>query len=78
MAGGRGLTAGLAAYLRAEKDLGRVAVYADPDTAATMIVGARHEAVLPHVFRGAVAGRAERVASCHGSSLFRVYAAGSG
>lgn len=39
-------------YLRAEQRLGRVARSAKVDAAATMIIGACHELVLPHVFRG--------------------------
>ncbi len=53
MAGGQGLRAHLAAYLRAERDLGRLAPGTDPDTAATMIVGACHELILPNLLRGA-------------------------
>lgn len=39
----------LAAYLRAEQDLGRIAASADVDAAVTMIVGACHELVLPRM-----------------------------
>lgn len=53
MAGGRGLKADLAEYLRAERDLGRLAPDADPEAAATMIIGACHEMVLPRLFLGA-------------------------
>jgi hypothetical protein len=47
MAGGQGLRTYLADYLRAERDLGRLAPHADPDMAATMIIGACHEVILP-------------------------------
>lgn len=47
-----GLKAELTAYLRAEQDLGRLARYARAEAAATMVVGACHELVLPHLFRG--------------------------
>ncbi|MBB4941105.1 AcrR family transcriptional regulator [Streptosporangium album] len=49
---GRGLKAELTAYLRAEQDLGRLARHARAEAAATMVVGACHELVLPHLFRG--------------------------
>jgi AcrR family transcriptional regulator len=52
VAGGQGLRADLAGYLRAERDLGRLAPHADPDMAATMIVGACHEVILPALLRG--------------------------
>ena len=52
MAGGQGLRARLADYLRAERDLGRLAPHADPDMAATMITGACHEVILPALLRG--------------------------
>jgi AcrR family transcriptional regulator len=51
-AGGRGLRADLAAYLLAERELGRLAPDADPEAAATMIIGACHELVLPRMFSG--------------------------
>jgi AcrR family transcriptional regulator len=47
-----GLHAALARYLRAEQALGRVAPEADPEAAATMVVGACHELILPHLFAG--------------------------
>jgi AcrR family transcriptional regulator len=53
MEGGLGLRATLAGYLRAERDLGRLAPDAAIDTAAAMIVGACHEVVLPQLFGGA-------------------------
>ncbi|MFI7611042.1 TetR/AcrR family transcriptional regulator [Nonomuraea terrae] len=40
----------LAGYLRAERELGRIAPDARVEAAATMIVGACHEVVLPQVF----------------------------
>jgi AcrR family transcriptional regulator len=52
MAAGRGLRGELAGYLRAERDLGRLAPDANVEAAATMIVGACHEMVLPHLFHG--------------------------
>ncbi|WP_367138470.1 TetR/AcrR family transcriptional regulator [Saccharothrix sp. HUAS TT1] len=52
MAGGRGLHAALADHLREERDRGRIARGADPDAVATLVVGACHELVLPHVLRG--------------------------
>jgi len=52
VAHGPGLRAALAAYLRAEQALGRLSAAADPDAAATMIVGACHELVLPHLLHG--------------------------
>ncbi|WP_344921969.1 helix-turn-helix domain-containing protein [Streptosporangium oxazolinicum] len=55
VAGGRGLRADLALYLRAERDLGRLAPDANPEAAATMIIGACHELLLPHLFRGGAA-----------------------
>jgi AcrR family transcriptional regulator len=54
MAGGQGLRTYLADYLRAERDLGRLAPDADTDMAATMIIGACHEFVLPKLLSGAV------------------------
>ena len=39
----------LAEYLRAEQALGRIAPGVDPDAAATMIIGACHDLVLPHL-----------------------------
>jgi len=52
VAGGQGLRTCLADYLRAERDLGRLTPHADPDMAATMIVGACHEVILPALLRG--------------------------
>ncbi|MFF4987437.1 TetR/AcrR family transcriptional regulator [Streptosporangium saharense] len=49
---GRGLHTMLSDYLGAERDLGRLALTADPESAATMLVGACHELVLPHLLRG--------------------------
>jgi AcrR family transcriptional regulator len=51
-AGGRGLREDLADYLRAEQRLGRLAGDADVDAAATMLIGACHELILPHLFSG--------------------------
>lgn len=59
MAGGRGLRTYLANYLRAERDLGRVAPHTDPDMTATMIIGACHEVVLPTLLRGDAASEIE-------------------
>ncbi|TDD32684.1 TetR family transcriptional regulator [Actinomadura sp. KC06] len=42
----------LAAYLRAERDLGRLAADARVDAATSMIVGACHESVLSVLFQG--------------------------
>ncbi|MER7205795.1 TetR/AcrR family transcriptional regulator [Streptosporangium sp. NPDC020072] len=50
---GRGLQAMLAGYLRAERDLGRLTPSADPEAAATLLVGVCHELVLPRLLRGA-------------------------
>jgi AcrR family transcriptional regulator len=36
-------------YLQAEQELGRVAATVNPDAAATMIIGACHDLVLPHL-----------------------------
>jgi AcrR family transcriptional regulator len=47
---GLGLRAHLAGYLRAEQDLGRIARGVSVEAAATMIVGACHELVLPPMF----------------------------
>ena len=44
----------LIGYLRAERDLGRLAVGAPLDAAAAMIVGVCHETVLSLLFQGAV------------------------
>ncbi|MGJ6963455.1 TetR/AcrR family transcriptional regulator [Streptosporangium sp. G11] len=55
MAGGQGLREELATYLRAERDLGRLAPDAGTEAAATMIIGACHELVLPHLLRGGAA-----------------------
>ncbi|MEV4756575.1 helix-turn-helix domain-containing protein [Micromonospora sp. NPDC049559] len=52
MAAGRGLRSELADYLRAERDLGRLAPDADVDVAATMLIGACHELILPRLLRG--------------------------
>ncbi|MGI5271303.1 TetR/AcrR family transcriptional regulator [Nonomuraea sp. CA-218870] len=51
-----GLHGELARYLRAEQAAGRVAAQADPEAAATMVVGACHELVLPRLLAGAAAG----------------------
>jgi AcrR family transcriptional regulator len=51
-AGGQGLREDLANYLRAEQRLGRLAGDADVDAAATMLIGACHELILPHLFSG--------------------------
>jgi AcrR family transcriptional regulator len=59
MAGGRGLKADLADYLRAERDLGRLTPDADPEAAATMIIGACHELVLPRILLDAAGHAAE-------------------
>jgi AcrR family transcriptional regulator len=59
MAGGQGLRTYLSDYLRAERDLGRLATDADPDTAATMIIGACHEMILPPLLRGVAPGDIE-------------------
>jgi AcrR family transcriptional regulator len=40
----------LADYLRAEQALGRIAPGINPDAAGTMIIGACHDLVLPHLF----------------------------
>jgi AcrR family transcriptional regulator len=52
VAGGRELRDDLADYLRAEQRLGRLAAAADVETAATMLIGACHELILPHLFSG--------------------------
>jgi AcrR family transcriptional regulator len=59
MAGGQGLRTYLAGYLREEQALGRVASGADPEMAATMIIGACHEVILPNLLRGATATEIE-------------------
>ena len=46
---GRGLPAMLAAYLRAEQQLGRIAAAADIDAVVILIVGAIHGQVLPRL-----------------------------
>jgi AcrR family transcriptional regulator len=51
-AGGQGLREDLANYLRAEQRLGRLAGDANVDAAATMLIGACHELILPHLFSG--------------------------
>ncbi|MFF0726929.1 TetR/AcrR family transcriptional regulator [Streptomyces sp. NPDC004134] len=48
--GGGALRAVLAGYLRAEQELGRIAADASTEAAATMIMGACHELILPRVF----------------------------
>ncbi|GII56890.1 TetR family transcriptional regulator [Planotetraspora thailandica] len=55
MAGGRGLLDELAEYLRAERRLGRLAPDAGVEAAATLIVGACHQLVLPRLLTGAPA-----------------------
>ncbi|WP_248966002.1 hypothetical protein [Sphaerisporangium perillae] len=57
MAGGRGLRDDLADYLRAEQRAGRLSPGAAVDAAATMIIGACHELVLPRLFTGALVTR---------------------
>jgi AcrR family transcriptional regulator len=52
-AGGRELRDELAEYLHAEQRLGRLPATANVDAAATMLNGACHELVLPHLFSGA-------------------------
>ena len=52
-AGGGELRDELAEYLRAEQRLGRLPATANVDAAATMLNGACHELVLPHLFSGA-------------------------
>lgn len=59
-AGGRGLREELVEYLRAEQRLGRVAEEANVDAAATMLIGACHELILPTMWNGS-AGRAVEV-----------------
>jgi AcrR family transcriptional regulator len=49
----------IADYLRAEQRLGRIASHARVDAAATMITGACHDLVLPHLFSGAPTGPVE-------------------
>jgi len=39
----------LAGYLRAEQDLGRIAADADPDAAATLLIGACHDLTIPRL-----------------------------
>ncbi|GAA3119562.1 TetR/AcrR family transcriptional regulator [Streptosporangium carneum] len=56
---GRGLRTLLADYLRAEQDLGRLAPDADPEAAATLLVGVCHELVLPRLLTGSGPIRAE-------------------
>ncbi|MEV7009413.1 helix-turn-helix domain-containing protein [Streptosporangium sp. NPDC051022] len=53
LGGGRGLPKLLSDYLYAERDLGRLSPDADPEAAATMIVGVCHELVLPRLLQGA-------------------------
>ena len=50
-----GLRAALAEYLRAEQQLGRIDRESSVDAAATMIMGACHELVLPRLFQGSPA-----------------------
>jgi AcrR family transcriptional regulator len=50
----------LAAYLRAERDLGRLAPDAPVDAATSMIVGACHEPVLSALFQGEDIARRDR------------------
>ncbi|GAA0439757.1 TetR family transcriptional regulator [Acrocarpospora corrugata] len=50
MADGQGLQANLAAYLRAEQRLGRLRSTANPDAAATILIGACHELILPRLY----------------------------
>lgn len=50
---GADLQQALAAHLRAERDLGRLRHDADVDAAATLLVGACKELILPHLFRPA-------------------------
>jgi AcrR family transcriptional regulator len=52
-AGGGDLGDDLADYLRAEQRLGRLPAAANVEAAATMLNGACHELVLPHLFGGA-------------------------
>jgi AcrR family transcriptional regulator len=59
VAEGRGLHAKLGDYLRGEQAIGRLSATSHPDAAATMIVGACHELVLPHLFSGAPPTRIE-------------------
>jgi AcrR family transcriptional regulator len=59
MAGGQGLKTYLAGYLSAEQRLGRVAAGADPEMAATMIIGACHEVILPNLLSGTAAADIE-------------------
>jgi AcrR family transcriptional regulator len=47
---GMDLREALAAHLHAERDLGRLRPDADVDAAATMLVGACKELILPHLF----------------------------
>ncbi|MFC5183960.1 TetR/AcrR family transcriptional regulator [Actinomadura harenae] len=49
---GEGWRDRLAAWLRAERDLGRVAASAPVDAIAAMMVGVCHETVLNHLLRG--------------------------
>jgi AcrR family transcriptional regulator len=48
---GADLQQALAAHLRAERDLGRLRCDADVDAAATILVGACKELILPHLFQ---------------------------
>jgi AcrR family transcriptional regulator len=49
---GMPLRAALRDYLQAEQELGRVAATVNADAAATMIIGACHDLVLPHLLHG--------------------------
>ncbi|MQY16163.1 hypothetical protein SRB5_63560 [Streptomyces sp. RB5] len=49
--GGGVFRTALADYLRAEQSLGRVSASASPEAAATMIMGACHELILPGLFQ---------------------------
>lgn len=54
--GPEGLRGALTRYLRAGQAAGKVAARADAEAAATMVVGACHELILPHLFAGTPAG----------------------
>ncbi|MBC6450680.1 TetR/AcrR family transcriptional regulator [Actinokineospora xionganensis] len=51
-ADGRGLRQELVDFLAVERKQGRIATDADLEAAATMIIGACHEVVLPHLYGG--------------------------
>ncbi|GII63934.1 TetR family transcriptional regulator [Sphaerisporangium krabiense] len=78
VAGGLGLRAGLAAYLGEEQRLGRVASGASPDAAATMIVGACHELILPRLLFGGTALTADQVPAGFTDDLVTVALTGIG